>query len=168
MQKITPFLWFNNQAEEAAKFYISVFSNRKNPTGSSKILGISYYEEEATQRTGLPAGAVITVRFTLDGQEFTALNGGTMFKFTEAVSFVIDCKDQEEVDYFWEKLSEGGSTSMCGWLKDKYGLSWQVVPSIAIEWMQDKNAAKRKSVTNALLNMEKLDISVLKKAYEQN
>jgi predicted 3-demethylubiquinone-9 3-methyltransferase (glyoxalase superfamily) len=156
MQKITPFLWFDNQAEEAARFYVSVFAN-------SRLSGVSRYGDAGPG----PKGSVMVVPFELDGQQFIALNGGPQFKFTEAVSFVVNCKTQEEVDYFWEKLSEGGSKVQCGWLKDKYGLSWQVVPTILGELMQDKDPVKTKKVMQAMLQMKKIDIAELKRAYEQ-
>ena len=135
MQKITPFLWFDNQAEEAVNFYISIFRN-------SKIVNVARYGEDSAKVSGRSQGSVMTVAFQLDGQEFVALNGGPHFKFTEGVSFVINCKTQEEVDYYWEKLSEGGQEVQCGWLKDKYGLSWQVVPTVLVELLQDKDPAK--------------------------
>ncbi|HEY6899454.1 MAG TPA: VOC family protein [Puia sp.] len=151
MQKIHPFLWFDNQAEEAANFYVSVFKN-------SKITGI----------TPGPGGTVLTVGFQLDGEEFTALNGGPLFKFTEAVSFVIDCEDQAEVDYYWNKLTaEGGQPSQCGWLKDKFGLSWQVVPKALIQLLQDKDKARAGRVMQAMLQMKKIDIKKLKEAAAQ-
>lgn len=156
MQKITPFLWFDNQAEEAVKFYASIFKN-------SKIVSIMRYGEAGPG----PKGTVMTATFQLDGQEFVALNGGPHFKFTEAISFVINCKTQEEVDHFWEKLSEGGEESRCGWLKDKYGVSWQVVPTVLVEMLQDKDAEKSKRVMQAMLKMDKLDIKKLKQAYDQ-
>ena|ERR1700731_3488689 len=159
-QKITPFLWFDDKAEEAAKFYTSIFRN-------AKIGEITGYDEEAAKPTGRPAGSVMTVAFQLEGQEFVALNGGPLFKFTEAVSFVVKCETQEEVDYFWSKLSAGGEESQCGWLKDKFGLSWQVVPTVLIEMLKDKDAAKAKRVTKALMQMGKIDIPTLKKAYDQ-
>lgn len=166
MQKITPFLWFDNQAEEAAQFYISVFSGRKDAKKPSKILEIACYEEEGAEKVGKEKGTVMCVNFSLEGQEFVGLNGGPRFNFTEAVSFAIDCKDQEEVDYFWEKLCEGGEPSMCGWLKDKYGLSWQVVPTVLNKWLQDKDVQKAKRVMKAMLSMSKIDIAILKKARE--
>ena len=156
-QKITPFLWFDNQAEEAAKFYTSVFKN-------SRMLRISRYGEGSPG----PVGSVMTAEFTLDGQEFVALNGGPHFKFTEAVSFVVNCETQEEVDYFWQKLTaDGGQESMCGWLKDKFGLSWQIVPRILNEMLLDKDPAKAKRAMQAMLQMKKIDISKLKKAFDQ-
>ena len=159
-QKITPFLWFDDKAEEAAKFYTSIFKN-------SKIGNITRYDEEAAGPTGRPAGSVMTVDFQLAGKEFVALNGGPMFKFTEAISFVVNCENQDEVDYFWSKLSAGGEESRCGWLKDKFGLSWQVVPAVLIEMLTDKDTAKAKRVMQAMLQMDKIDIAVLKKAYDQ-
>jgi len=155
MQKITPFLWFDNNAEEAANFYVSVFKN-------SKLLNVARYSEVGPG----PKGAVMTAEFELDGQEFIALNGGPHFKFTEAVSFVVNCETQEEIDYYWQRLSEGGQESRCGWLKDKFGLSWQVVPTILGKLMADKNPEKSNRVMKALLQMDKLDIEPLQRAYE--
>jgi predicted 3-demethylubiquinone-9 3-methyltransferase (glyoxalase superfamily) len=155
MQKITPFLWFDNNAEEAAKFYVSVFKN-------SKIGGVSRYGEAGPE----PAGTVMVATFQLDGQEFVALNGGPRFKFTEAISLVVNCETQAEVDEFWEKLSEGGEKSRCRWLKDKYGLSWQVVPTVLAELMQGKDPEKSKRVMKAMLQMDKIDIEPLKQAYD--
>jgi predicted 3-demethylubiquinone-9 3-methyltransferase (glyoxalase superfamily) len=159
-QKITPFLWFDDQAEEAAKFYTSIFKN-------SKIGKITRYDEEAAGASGRPAGSVMTVDFELEGQKFVALNGGPVFKFTEALSFVVNCESQEEVDYFWKKLSVGGEESHCGWLKDKFGLSWQVVPTVLTEMLADQDTAKAKRVMHAMLQMDKIDIPALKKAYDQ-
>jgi predicted 3-demethylubiquinone-9 3-methyltransferase (glyoxalase superfamily) len=159
MQKITPFLWFDNKAEEAVNFYVSVFRN-------SKTGGITRYDEQGAKASGRPKGTVMTIEFTLDGQEFVALNGGPHFKFTEAVSFVVNCETQEEIDEFWEKLSAGGEKSQCGWLKDKYGLSWQVVPTVLGELFQSKDAEKSERVMKAMLQMGKLDIKTLKQAYE--
>lgn len=153
MQKITPFLWFDDKAEEAMNFYVSIFKN-------SKTLGVTRYGEAGPG----PNGSVMTANFELEGQEFVALNGGPHFKFTEAVSFVINCETQAEVDEFWEKLSEGGEESQCGWLKDKFGLSWQIVPRILIELLQDKDPARAKRVMNAMLQMKKIDIDTLKQA----
>ncbi len=160
MQTISPFLWFDDKAEEAANFYVSVFKN-------FKIGGITRYDEEGAKASGRPKGTVMTVEFQLDGQEFTALNGGPHFKFTEALSLVVNCETQEEVDEFWEKLSEGGEKSRCGWLKDKYGLSWQVVPTVLGELFQSKDAERSERVMKAMLQMDKLDIKTLKQAYEQ-
>lgn len=158
MQKITPFLWFNDQAEEAAKFYASVFKR-------SKILNVTRYPEDAANRSSRPAGSVMTVVFEMEGQRFIALNGGPYFKFTEAVSFVVHCKTQAEVDRFWKKLSAGGKAGPCGWLKDKYGLSWQIVPAILGELLSSKDAARTRRVMQAILQMRKLDIKALKRAY---
>ncbi len=155
MQKITPFLWFDNNAEEAMNFYVSLFKN-------SKVLNVTRYGEAGP---GSP-GTVMTAEFQLEGQEFVALNGGPQFKFTEAISFVVNCENQEEVDYFWEKLSEGGEKSRCGWLKDKYGLSWQVVPTVLAELLADKDPEKSKRVMDAMLAMDKIDIKVLKQAHD--
>ena len=155
MQKITPFLWYDDKAEEAMNFYVSIFKN-------SKIGKVSRYGEAGPG----PKGTVMVATFQLDGQDFMALNGGPHFKFTEAISLVVDCETQEEVDEFWEKLSEGGEKSQCGWLKDKYGLSWQVVPTILGELMQDKDPEKSQRVMKAMLQMKKIDIQILKQAYE--
>lgn len=156
MQKITPFLWFDNQAEEAANYYVSIFKN-------SKIVSVDRYGDAGPG----PKGTAMIATFQIDGQEFVALNGGPRFKFTEAVSFVVNCGTQEEVDYFWEKLSAGGAKSMCGWLKDKFGLSWQVVPSILDKLLRDKDAVKAQRVMLAMLQMDKIDIKTLQQAYEQ-
>lgn len=155
MQKITPFLWFDTQAEEAALFYISIFKN-------SKIV-------ETTRYSGAgpgPKGTVMTVRFSLDGQEFIALNGGPEFKFTEALSLFVHCESQAEVDELWEKLSAGGEKGPCGWLKDRYGLSWQIVPTILGKWLNDADAARAQRVAQAMLQMGKLDIAALEQAAE--
>ncbi len=160
MQKITPFLWFDDNAEEAVNFYVSIFKN-------SKVVTITRYSEAAAQAAGRPKGSVMTAAFQLEGQNFVALNGGPHFKFTEAISFVVNCETQEEVDYFWEKLTaDGGQESQCAWLKDKYGLSWQIVPKILIELLQDKDAQKAQRVMNAMLQMKKIDIATLRRAYE--
>ncbi len=159
LQKITPFLWFENEAEEAANFYVPVF-------GNSRIRGITRYEAEAARASGRPEGSVMTVAFELEGQEFTALNGGPHFKFTEAISFVVHCTTQEEVDHFWEKLSAGGHEVGCGWLKDRFGVSWQVVPTLLVEMLQDKEPQRAKRVMAALLKMKKIDVEALKQAYE--
>jgi predicted 3-demethylubiquinone-9 3-methyltransferase (glyoxalase superfamily) len=156
VQRITPFLWFDHQAEEAANFYVSIFEN-------SRILSASRYGEGGLG----PKGSVMTVSFELDGQEFTALNGGPHFKFTEAVSFVVHCETQEEVDKCWKKLTAGGQESQCGWLKDKFGLSWQVVPDALPKLLQDKDPARSRRVMTALLKMKKLDIGELQRAYDQ-
>ncbi|MFL6623649.1 MAG: VOC family protein [Sulfurifustis sp.] len=159
MQKISPCLWFDNQAEEAAKFYTSIFK-------SSKILDIARYTEAGQEIHGGKPGAVMTVAFELDGTTFVALNGGPAFHFTEAISLQIDCKDQQEVDYYWEKLLQGGGKPVqCGWLTDKYGLSWQVVPVALKEMLVDKDTAKASRAMEAMLKMVKIDIATLKKAY---
>jgi predicted 3-demethylubiquinone-9 3-methyltransferase (glyoxalase superfamily) len=155
VQRITPFLWFDGKAEEAMNFYVSVFKN-------SKIVGVTRYPEGAPG----PQGTVMTGTFQLDGQEFFALNGGPQFAFTPAISFFVNCATQEEVDDLWERLSEGGEKQRCGWLKDKYGLSWQIVPSVLGELLQDKDAERSKRVMEAMLRMDKIDIQALKRAYE--
>jgi predicted 3-demethylubiquinone-9 3-methyltransferase (glyoxalase superfamily) len=158
MQKINPFLWFDSQGEEAAKFYTSVFK-------SSKIGKITHYPEEAAKKIGREPRSVMTVEFTLDGVEFVALNGGPQFKFTEAVSFNVNCETQTEIDYFWEKLSAGGGEpGPCGWLKDKFGLSWQVSPPVLGEMLADKDKAKAERVMSAMMEMDKIDIAKLKEA----
>lgn len=154
MQKITPHLWFDNKAEEAAEFYTSIFKN-------SKILDTSYYGESAAEASGRPKGTVMTVTFELEGQRFMALNGGPVFKFSPAVS----CETQEEVNDIWQKLSEGGECEQCGWLKDKFGVSWQIVPKILGEMLQDKDTKKSERVMEALLRMKTIDIEDLRKAY---
>ena len=153
MQKITPFLWFDDKAEEAAQFYMSIFKN-------SKLLSISRYGEAGPG----PKGSVMTVAFELDGEKFVALNGGPNYSFSPAVSFVVNCETQQEVDQYWERLSESGEKIQCGWLRDKYGLSWQIVPTILPELLQDKDPDKRKRVMAAMLKMVKLDIEQLKRA----
>jgi len=160
LQKITTFLWFDTQAEEAANFYVSVFKN-------SKIESVSRYPAEAEEASGKKAGAVMTVKFLLDGQEFTALNGGPEFKFNEAISLVVNCETQEEIDEYWEKLTEGGTEVQCGWLKDKYGLAWQITPPVLYEMLQDEDPEKAGRAMKAMLQMKKLDIQALKQAYEQ-
>jgi predicted 3-demethylubiquinone-9 3-methyltransferase (glyoxalase superfamily) len=159
MQKITPFLWFDHQAEEAAKFYTSVFKN-------SKVGRILRYDEATAKAAGGPVGSVLTIEFEIEGQKFTALNGGPQFKFNESVSFVVYCQTQAEVDYFWQKLTaDGGQESECGWLRDKFGLSWQVTPTVLIEMLHDKDPKKSGRVMNAMMQMQKIDISKLKAAY---
>ena len=155
MQKITPFLWFDDQAEEAMNFYVAVFEN-------SKVGKIMRYGDAGPG----PKGSVMTASFELEGQPFTALNGGPHFKFTEAVSFVVNCETQEEVDRFWDRLSEGGQTQQCGWLKDKFGLSWQITPSVLIELLNDPDPEKSRRVMEAMLQMTKIDIAKLRQAYE--
>lgn len=156
MQKITPFLWFNGKAEEAMNFYVSIFKN-------SKIDSVTRYEEAGPG----PEGTVMSAIFQLEGQEFMALNGGPEFTFSPAISFFVNCKTQEEVDDLWEKLSDGGEKQRCGWLRDKYGVSWQIVPTVLGEMLQDKDADKSKRVMEAMLQMGKIDIKGLKQAYEQ-
>lgn len=156
MQKITPFLWFNDKAEEAANFYVSIFKN-------SRIEAITRFGEGGPA----PKGTVMTVTFQLDGQEFFALNGGPLFTFTEAISLFVNCETQQEVDELWEKLSAGGEKSRCGWLKDKYGLSWQIIPSVLNEMLQDKEAGNSKKVFEAMFKMDKIDIETLQEAYRQ-
>lgn len=160
IQKITPCLWFDDQAEQAAAFYTGIFSN-------SRIVDISRYGEAGHEIHGKAAGTVMTVAFELDGQRFTALNGGPVFKFNEAISFQINCDTQQEVDHYWSKLSEGGDqqAQQCGWLKDKYGLSWQVVPAVLIEMLMDPDVEKSQRVMTAMLQMKKIDIDALKRAY---
>ncbi|HXD00468.1 MAG TPA: VOC family protein [Verrucomicrobiae bacterium] len=158
MQKITPFLWFDSQAEEAVSFYASIF--RK-----SRILKVVRFGEAAAKASGRPEGSVMTIKFQLEGQEFVALNGGPYFKFTEAISFVVNCKTQKEVDGFWKKLSRGGSEGQCGWLKDKYGVSWQIVPTALIRMLNDKDHRKSQRVMQAMLQMRKIDIKRLEQAY---
>ncbi len=155
MQKITPFLWFDSQAEAAAKLYVSLFKN-------SRITKVVRYGEAGPGA----AGSVMTVAFELDGQEFTALNGGPQFTFTEAISFVVNCESQEEVDHLWQRLSEGGKPDACGWLKDRYGLSWQIVPTVLLEMLQDEDGERAQRVMKTMLQMSKLDIAELKRAYE--
>ena len=159
MQKITPFLWFDTQAEEAVNFYVSIFKN-------SRIGTIARYGDKGAEISGKANGTVMTVAFQLDGQQYIALNGGPHFKFTEAISFSVNCETQEEVDEFWDKLSEGGEKGRCGWLKDKYGLSWQVNPTVLGDLLQDKDREKRERVMNAMLKMDKIDIPTLKQAYK--
>ena len=161
MKRITPNLWFDNQAEEAVKFYISVFKN-------SRITGVTRYGKAGAETSGMPEGSVMTVAFELNGQDFVALNGGPVFKFNEAVSLIVNCEDQKEVDYYWEKLSEGGdeNAQICGWLKDRYGLSWQIVPTVLAVMLQDKDPEKAERVVKAFLPMKKLDIATLTRAFE--
>ena len=156
MQKITPFLWFDNNAEEAVNLYLSIFKN-------SKTTKVARYGDAGPG----PKGSVMTIAFQLEGQDFIALNGGPIFKFTEAISLSVDCKTQQEVDELWEKLSAGGQPGQCGWLKDKFGLSWQIVPSALVEMLQDKDAEKSKRVMQAMMQMNKLDIAGLNRAHEQ-
>jgi predicted 3-demethylubiquinone-9 3-methyltransferase (glyoxalase superfamily) len=154
MQKITPFLWFNTSAEEAMDFYVSVFKD-------SKVLSITRYGEGGPG----PKGTVMTVKILLEGQEFVLLNGGPQFSFSQAISFVVNCESQKEVDWYWEKLSDGGEKQPCGWLKDKYGVSWQIVPVVLQEMLNDADLQKTQRVMTAMLRMGKIDISVLEQAY---
>lgn len=159
IQKISPCLWFDNQAEEAANFYVSIFKD-------SKIEVISRYGKEGFEHHGRAEGSVMTVVFRINGLQFTALNGGPLFKFNEAISLQVDCADQAEVDYLWDKLVEGGGEhSYCGWLKDRYGLSWQVVPSVMYEMMAHPDQSKVDRVTAAFMQMRKFDIAALEKAF---
>ena len=158
MQKITPCLWFNDQAEEAMRFYVSIFKN-------SKVGRITHYGEAGAKVSGRFKGSVMTATFEIEGQEFMALNGGPHFTLSEAVSFIVKCDTQKEIDTFWEELSEGGEKGVCGWLKDKFGLSWQIVPTVLSDMMQDKDAEKTNRVMEAVLQMKKLDIARLQEAY---
>ena len=161
VRKITPFLWFDGQAEDAVKFYTSIFKG-------SKLGRMLRYGEEVAKisESGLAVGSVLTIEFEIEGQQFVALNGGTQFKFNESISFAINCETQEEVDYFWEKLTaDGGEESACGWLKDKFGVSWQVTPTVLIDMLHDKDTAKADRVMHAMLQMKKIDIKTLKDAY---
>jgi predicted 3-demethylubiquinone-9 3-methyltransferase (glyoxalase superfamily) len=159
MQKIIPCLWFDDKAEEAAAFYASVFND-------AKILAVTHYGKEGKEVHGRPEGSVLTVELQLQGQRFTLMNGGPLFTFSEAVSFIVSCKTQEEVDHYWEKLSAVKESEQCGWLKDKYGVSWQIVPEILEGLMSDKDKEKAGRVMNALLEMKKLDIKGLQDAYD--
>ncbi len=160
MQKITPFLWFKDQAEEAAKFYVSVFKN-------AKITHTSYYTEVGQEQHGQKPGSVMVVEFEIEGQQFQALNGGDSFTITPAISFVIDCKDQEEVDYYWDKLTaDGGKEVQCGWLEDKFGVSWQVTPRILSDYMKDADKERAGRVMGAMMKMVKIDVQALQDAYD--
>jgi predicted 3-demethylubiquinone-9 3-methyltransferase (glyoxalase superfamily) len=163
IQKITPCLWFDSQAEEAAKFYVSLFPN-------SAVGAITRYGKEGFEVHGRPEGSAMTVNFSLEGQEFTALNGGPHFKFSEAISFVVRCETQAEVDHYWDKLGEGGDEKarQCGWLKDKYGISWQIVPVALFEMMSSTDRIKSERVMRAVLQMKRLDVAALRRAYEGN
>jgi predicted 3-demethylubiquinone-9 3-methyltransferase (glyoxalase superfamily) len=159
-QKIAPCLWFDDQAEQAAELYTSIFDN-------SRIVEIARYTDAGQDITGGKPGSVMTVAFELEGQSFTALNGGPLFQFNEAISLQVYCQTQDEVDYYWTKLIDGGGApSACGWLKDRFGLSWQVTPTPLLEWITDKDIEKVKRVTNAMLKMQKLDLDELRRAYE--
>ena len=164
MKGITPFLWFDGQAEEAANHYVEIFSRVAR---DSKITDVARYGPAGSEAAGRPEGSVMTVVFRLDGQDIVALNGGPEFRFTEAVSLMVNCESQEEVDHFWERLSAGGEQGPCGWLKDRYGLSWQVVPTVLNEMLQDEDPKRAERVMAAMLQMKKIDIEPLRQAYEQ-
>lgn len=156
-------MWFDNNAEEAVKFYVSIFKN-------SKIGNVTHYGEEGYEIHKKKEGTVMTIDFEIEGQKFLALNGGPIFRFNEAISFQIYCETQDEVDYYWDKLTEGGdkNAQVCGWLKDKYGVSWQVVPNVLVKMLQDKDSKKTENVMRVMLQMQKLDINALTKAYQQS
>ena len=160
MQKITPFLWFNNNAEEAVNFYTSLFRN-------SKVLRVTRYGEAGAQATGRPNGSVMTIIFRLAGQEFMALNGGPVFTFSPAISFRVNCETQEELDELWDKLAKGGEIVECGWLKDKFGVSWQIVPTALGRMLADSDPEKSQRVMQAMLQMKKIDIETLQQAYQK-
>ena len=162
MQKINPFLWFDTQAEEAANFYVSTFPN-------SKIGNVSRYDAAGAKAAGMQEGMVMVIAFELDGQQFSAINAGPIFKFTEAISFVVNCEDQAEVDHYWNALSQGGDekAQQCGWLKDKYGLSWQIVPKQLAELLSDPDKAKAGRAMQAMLGMKKIDVAALQAAHDQ-
>jgi predicted 3-demethylubiquinone-9 3-methyltransferase (glyoxalase superfamily) len=159
LQRITPFLWFDDRAEEAARTYVALFNN-------SRIGAVTRYDGASAKAAGRPEGSVMTVDFELDGQAFMALNGGPEFKFTEAISLMVNCQTQEEVDHFWNGLSDGGQEVQCGWLKDRFGVSWQVVPTSLLDMLQDKDPAKAQRVMAAMLKMRKIEIAPLQRAYE--
>ena len=158
-QRITPCLWFDHQAEDAANFYVSIFKN-------SKIHGVTHYDDEASRASGQPKGSVMTVEFELDGQDVLALNGGPHFTFNEAISLIVYCETQAEVDHFWSRLSAGGQEVQCGWLKDRFGVSWQVTPTVLPQMLEDKDPEKAKRAMAAMLEMKKINIDGLKRAYE--
>ena len=159
MQKITPFLWLNDQAEDAANFYCDVFAN-------ARITDVTHYMEAGHEIHGKPVGSVMTVEFEIEGQKFTALNGGDFFKLTPAISFAVSCDSQEEVDSYWNKLVEGGQEMSCGWVTDKFGVTWQIVPQILLEMLADADKSKAAAVTNAMMQMQKIDIAKLREAYD--
>jgi predicted 3-demethylubiquinone-9 3-methyltransferase (glyoxalase superfamily) len=159
MQKTIPYLWFDDQAEEAANFYTSVFKN-------SRVTATTHYPKAAEEVSGKKAGSVMTVEFELDGDRFVALNGGPEFKFNESISFMVLCEDQAEIDYFWDKLTEGGEESVCGWLKDKFGVSWQITPKFLPEMLTDPDQEKVEAVVASFMKMKKLEIEPLRRAYE--
>lgn len=160
LQRITPFLWFNDRAEQAAEFYTSIFND-------SKIRMVTHYNAESATASGMSKGAVMTVAFLLDGQEFVAINGGPHFKFSEAISFVVNCESQQEIDHYWDKLSAGGdpTAQRCGWLKDRYGVSWQIVPSAIGQWLSSPDAEQSARVAQAMFKMKKIDMNVLQQVY---
>ena len=166
MKGITPFLWFDEQAEEAAKHYVSIFSSLGSD--DSQIMEVTRYGEAGAQAAGRPEGSVMTVAFRLGGQDFVALNGGPEFPFTEAISLMVNCETQGEVDLLWERLSEGGEQGPCGWLKDRYGVSWQIVPTALGQMLADEDPKRAGPVMAAMLQMKKIDIETLKKAYERS
>lgn len=166
-QKITPFLWFDHEAEQAANFYVSVFNANPGKKTESKVTHINRYDESGVNASGQPKGSVMTVAFELEGQRFTAINGGSFFKMSGAISFVVNCSTQEEVDHFWEKLGAQGEAGQCGWInRDKFNVTWQVVPTALVELLGDPDPVKSGRVMKAMLGMTKIDISGLKKAYE--
>lgn len=166
IQKITPFLWFDHEAGEAADFYVSLFNGNPGRRAESKVADTLRYDEASAKASGRPKGSVLTAAFELEGQKFTAINGGPQFKMSGAVSFVIDCRSQEEVDYFWGKLSDGGEAGVCGWInRDKFGVTWQVTPSILPEFLADPDPKKSGRVMKAMLGMSKIIIADLERAY---
>ena len=167
MKTITPFLWFDDRAEDAANFYVSTFGSLGGSAGDTRVVDVTRYGEAGSQASGRPVGSVMTVAFRLAGQDIVALNGGPEFPFTEAVSLMVPCESQEEVDELWDKLSAGGEQGPCGWLKDRFGLSWQIVPTTLLEMLQDQDAARRERVMAAMLQMKKIDIEGLQQAYDE-
>lgn len=159
MPKITPFLWFNDNAEEAVNYYVSLFPN-------SRIKDVTRYDKASAEVSKRPEGSIMTLAFDLDGKEFIAINGGPVYEFSGAVSFVVECKTQEEIDRYWDKLSEGGKPIQCGWLTDKFGLTWQIVPTILYEYLKDKDSEKVSRVAKAIQKMVKFDINALEEAYQ--
>lgn len=170
MRGFTTCLWFDDKAEEAANFYVSIFSGTPRSNASAKqsrIVAVTHYGEQGANAAHRPKGSVMTVVFELEGQIFMGLNGGPIFTFSPAISFIVNCETDREVDWFWDKLSEGGNQDQCGWLKDKYGVSWQIVPTALGQMLQDKDPGKRERVMRAMLQMKKIDVKGLKQAYEQ-
>jgi predicted 3-demethylubiquinone-9 3-methyltransferase (glyoxalase superfamily) len=169
MQKITPFLWFDGQAEEAANFYVSIFSSRGGSgsgANDTRVTEVARYGPVGAEASGQPVGSAMTVTFRLHGHEFVALNGGPEFTFTEAISFMVECESQEEVDELWDWLGEGGEPGPCGWLKDRYGLSWQIVPRVLNDMLRDEDQERAERVMAAMLQMRKIDIGALQRAYD--